>query len=171
MDRWLDRKNHPATRTELHYGARLIRCFVERPKSVHEMLANAVARRSDGLALICGEERLSYSELDALVGEAAGGLRALGVGKGDSVAMVLGNSIEFVVVLFALARLGAVSVPLNIRHTLAESSHIIKDCAAKAVVHEFELSDRVPAPGVETDLTYAVAIRSKGGPMLAELRG
>jgi long-chain acyl-CoA synthetase len=54
MDRWLDRDDHPATRTELHYGGRMIRCFVERPKSVHEMLANAVARRSDGLALICG---------------------------------------------------------------------------------------------------------------------
>ena len=136
MDSWLDRDGHPATRTELHYGARMIRCFVERPKSVHEMLANAVARRPHGLALICGEERLSYAELDALVGEAAGGLRALGVEKGDRVAMVLGNSIEFVVVLFAVARLGAVSVPLNIRHTLAENSHIIKDCAAKVVVHE-----------------------------------
>jgi long-chain acyl-CoA synthetase len=75
MDRWLDRKNHPATRAELHYGARIIRCFVERPKSVDEMLASAVARRPQGLALICGEERLSYSELDALVGEAAGGLK------------------------------------------------------------------------------------------------
>ena len=151
MDSWLDRDGHPATRTELHYGARMIRCFVERPKSVHEMLANAVARRPHGLALICGEERLSYAELDALVGEAAGGLRALGVEKGDRVAMVLGNSIEFVVVLFAVARLGAVSVPLNIRHTLAENSHIIKDCAAKVVVHEFDLSDRVPTPGAETE--------------------
>ena len=105
MDRWLDRDGHPATRAELHYGARMIRCFVERPRSVHAMLAHAVARRAHGLALICGEERLSYAELDALVGEAAGGLRALGVGKGDRVAMVLGNSIEFVVVLFALGRL------------------------------------------------------------------
>src|SRR3984885_6240005 len=171
MGRWLDRKNHPATRTELHYGARIIRCFVERPKSVHEMLANAVARRSDGLALICGEERLSYSELDALVGEAAGGLRAAGVGKGDRVAMVLGNSIEFVVVLFALARLGAVSVPLNTRHTLAENSHIIKDCAAKMVVHEFDLSDRIPAPDVLPSLKHALAVRHDGGPMLAEFRG
>ncbi len=124
MDSWLDRENHPATRYELHYGARIIRCFVERPRSVHEMLANAVARRPHGLALICGEERVRYSELDALVGQAAGALSALGVGNGDRVAMVLGNSIEFVVVLFAAARLGAVSVPLNIRHTLAENSHI-----------------------------------------------
>ena len=42
MDRWLDRKNHPATRAELHYGARIIRCFVERPKSVHEMQPTAI---------------------------------------------------------------------------------------------------------------------------------
>ena len=51
-----------------------------------------------------------------LVGEVAGGLKALGVEKGDRVAMVIGNSVEFVVVMFAIARLGAVSVPLNIRH-------------------------------------------------------
>jgi len=170
MDRWLDRKNHPATRYELHYGARIIRCFVERPKSVHEMLAHAVARRPQGLALICGEERLGYAELDALVGEAAGGLSALGVGKGDRVAMVLGNSIEFVVVLFAVARLGAVSVPLNIRHTLAENGHIIRDCEAKVVVHEFDLAERVPAAGALPSLKHALALRHEGGPMLAELR-
>ncbi len=171
MDSWLGRDGHPATRYELHYGARMIRCFVERPGSVHEMLANAVARRAQGLALICGEERLSYAELDALVGEAAGALRALGVEKGDRVAMVLGNSVEFVVVLFAIARLGAVSVPLNIRHTLAENSHIIGDCAAKVVVHESDLADRVAAPSALASLKHAVAIRCEGGPVLAEFSG
>ena len=170
MDRWLDQDGHPATRTELHYGSRMIRCFVERPNSVHAMLAHAVARRPQGLALICGEERLSYSELDALVGEAAGSLRALGVEKGDRVAVVLGNSIAFVVVLFAAARLGAVSVPLNIRHTLAENSHIIGDCEAKVVVHEFDLADRVPMAGALPSLTHALALRHEAGPMLAELR-
>jgi long-chain acyl-CoA synthetase len=170
MDRWLDRDGHPATRAELHYGGRMIRCFVERPQSVHAMLANAVVRRAHGLALICGEERLSYAELDALVGETAGGLRAVGVEKDDRVAMVLGNSIEFVVVLFALARLGAVSVPLNIRHTLAETSDIIKDCAAKVVVHESDLSDRVPAPGVLPSLKHTLAVRHDGERMLAKLR-
>jgi O-succinylbenzoic acid--CoA ligase len=170
MDRWLDQDGHPATRKELRYGSRIIRCFVERPRSVHAMLANAVARRPHGLALICGEERLGYAELDARVGEAAGGLRALGIEKGDRVAMVLGNSIEFVVVLFSVARLGAVSVPLNIRHTLAENSHVIKDCAAKVVVHEFDLSDRVPMASALPSLKHALAIRREGGPMLAELR-
>jgi acyl-CoA synthetase (AMP-forming)/AMP-acid ligase II len=171
MDSWLDRDGHPATRTELHYGARMIRCFVERPRSVHEMLESAVARRAQGLALICGEERLSYTELDALVSEVAGGLRALGVEKGDRVAMVLGNSIEFVVVLFAVARLGAVSVPLNTRHTLAENGHIIEDCAAKVVLHEVDIADRIPAPGALAGLKHAVAIRREGGLRLAEFGG
>ncbi len=149
----------------------MIRCFVERPGSVHQMLMNAVARRAQGSALVCGEERLSYAELEARVGEAAGGLRALWVEKGDRVAMVLGNRVEFVVVLFAIARLGAVSVPLNIRHTLAENSHIIEDCAAKVVVCESDLADRVPAPGFSPSLKHAVAIRREGGARLAELRG
>jgi O-succinylbenzoic acid--CoA ligase len=106
-----------------------------------------------------------------VVGQAAGGSSTLGVEKGDRVAMVLGNSIEFIVVLFALAGLGAVSVPLNTRHPLAENSHIIKDCAAKVVVYESDLADRVPAPGVSPSLKHAVAIRREGGPMLAELSG
>ena len=49
MDSWLDRDGHPATRCELHYGDRIMRCFVERPRSVHAMLTNAVARRPTGL--------------------------------------------------------------------------------------------------------------------------
>jgi long-chain acyl-CoA synthetase len=171
MDSWLDRDDHPPTRQELHYGGRIIRCFVERPRSVHEMLENAVARRPQGLALICGEESLSYAELDARVGEVAGALRALGVEKGGRVAMVLGNSVAFVVVLYAVARLGAISVPLNTRHTLAENSRIIGDCAAKVVVHELDLADRVPTPGVLASLKHAIAIRHEGGSALAELRG
>ena len=104
MDSWFDRSVVPPTRYELHYGgSRMVRCFTERPKSVHEMLSNAVSRRPNGVALISGAQSVTYSELDRLVGRAAGGLEALGVEKGDRVAMVIGNSIEFVVVMFAIS--------------------------------------------------------------------
>ena len=92
--------------------------------------------------MICGDETITYRELDRLVGKVGRRPQALGVEKDDRVAMVIGNSIEFVVVMFAVARLGAVSVPLNIRHQLAENRHIIEDCAAKVVVHEHDLSDK-----------------------------
>ena len=163
MDSWFDRSAVPPTRYELHYGdARMVRCFVDRPKSVHEMLANAVAWRPHGVALVCGEESVTYAELDTLVGRVAGGLEALGVEKNDRVAMVIGNSIEFVIVMFAVARLGAVSVPLNIRHQLAENQHIIEDCEAKVVIHEHDLSDKVPAADALPRLKHAIALRRDG---------
>ncbi len=171
MDSWFDRGDVPATRYELRYGGRMVRCFVERPRSVHAMLEDAVARRPHATALICGDERVSYLELDDAVGRAAAGLRALGVEKSDRVAMALANSIEFVVVLFAVARLGAVSVPLNIRHQLAENRHILEDCAAKVVVHERDLSDRVPLPGEPASLEHTIAVRRDGGSPLAGLLG
>ena len=81
MDSWFDRGDVPATRYELRYGDRIVRCFVERPRSVHAMLEGAVARRPHATALICGDERVSYRELDDAVGRVAAGLRALGVRK------------------------------------------------------------------------------------------
>ena len=84
--------------------------------------------------------------------------------------MVIGNSVEFVVLLFAIARLGAVSVPLNIRHKLSENRHIIEDCEATIVVHEHELSDSVPAPDSLSGLRHAIALRRGGAaPPLAHL--
>jgi len=171
MDSWFDRSVVPPTRYELHYGGtRMVRCFVDRPKSVHDMLSNAVARRPHSVALICGEESITYAELDGLVGRVAGGLKALGVEKGDRVAMVIGNSIEFVVAMFAIARLGAISVPLNIRHQLAENRHIIEDCVAKVVIHEHDLSDKIPAHDTLPGLKHVIALRRDGaGSPLADL--
>jgi long-chain acyl-CoA synthetase len=171
MDSWFDRGVAPPTRYELHYGgSRMVRCFADRPKSIHEMVSNAVARRPQSVALVCGEDTVTYSELDSLVGKVAGGLKALGVEQGDRVAMAIGNSIEFVVILFAIARLGAVSVPLNILHKLTENQHIIEDCEAAVVVHEHDLADMIPAPGAPRSLKHAIALRRDGAaPPLADL--
>jgi long-chain acyl-CoA synthetase len=169
MDSWFDRRVVPPTRYELHYGDRLVRCFASRPKSVHEMLATAVARRPQGLALICGEDSITYAQLSARVGRVAGGLKLLGIQKDDRVAMLLGNGIEFVTVMFAIARLGAIAVPLNVRHQLAENSQIIEDCAAKVVVHDYDLTERVPEPGALPDFTHAITVRRDGSEPLADL--
>ncbi|MGH7119304.1 MAG: class I adenylate-forming enzyme family protein [Acetobacteraceae bacterium] len=171
MDSWFDRSRVPPTRYELHYGSRIVRCFAERPHGVHAMLANAVARRPDGVALICGEEVLTYRQLDEFVGRAAAGLAGHGIGRGDRVGMILENSTEFVVVLFAVARLGAISVPLNIRHTEAENRHILLDCGTKLVVHEASLAERVPPSGAVPSLTERIAVRRDHAVPLADLLG
>ena len=132
-------------RYEAHFGDRVVRCFAQRPRSVHEIFAEAVARNGDGEALVCGEERLTWKALDERVGCVAQGLSRRKIRPGDRVALLLGNRIEFVVAVFAAARLGAIVVPLNIREQKPELSYVLEHCGAQLVIHETELEDRLPS--------------------------
>ena len=80
-------------------------------------------------ALICpdADVRLSHAELAELVDALAGKLQAAGVGPGDRVAVVLPNGVELVAILFALASLGAATVPLNPAYTEPEFRFYLDD--------------------------------------------
>ncbi|MGZ8264221.1 MAG: AMP-binding protein, partial [Burkholderiales bacterium] len=66
-------------------------------------------------ALVIDGRRLSYGELAEQVTAMARGLRALGVRRGDHVAVCMGNNLEWVVFFYAAAEIGAVTVPVNTR--------------------------------------------------------
>ena len=91
--------------------------------------------RGDRIALIEGDRRLRYGELSDRVDRLAGALAERGVGKGDRVAGLLLNSIPFLELTFACARLGAIFVPLNFRLSPAEIGYILADCGARIVIH------------------------------------
>ena len=78
--------------------------------------------------------RLTYGELRKEVMRTAGGCQRLGLGHGDAVLVSLGNSVEFVVMWFALARIGAVLVPLNPALTSREVAYAARKVGARAVV-------------------------------------
>ena len=82
---------------------------------------------SDGVALVEGEETFTFHELHMHVLHAAAVLKDKGVGAGDRVAMLSLNNSGFFILLGALARLGAIMVPLNWRLSAAELSYIVKD--------------------------------------------
>jgi long-chain acyl-CoA synthetase len=134
----------PAIRLEALYGDRVEPCFVERPRSLHQMLERAAARDPDRCALVCGDERLTYGQLLAAVAQLAAGMAAVGVQAGQRVAMLLGNRIEFVVILFAAARLGAIAVPLSTREQTPGLAYMLKHCGAMLLVHEADLADVLP---------------------------
>jgi acyl-CoA synthetase (AMP-forming)/AMP-acid ligase II len=81
----------PALRRERHFGDRVMQCFAQRPGSVAQMLADAVTRNGAGEALVCGDERLTWRQLDTLCSRLAGGLQAHGIATGDRVALLLDN--------------------------------------------------------------------------------
>lgn len=162
----------PAMRLERHYGGRLVRCFISRPASVTALLTEALARKPDGDALVCGELRLDYRGLDARVGEIAGGLRALGVGPGARVALLLPNSAEFVLAMLAVMRLGAIAVPLNVREGPLELGFVLADCGAVAILFDEALAASLPprtqTPSLQHILPVQIGDRPDG---LAPLKG
>jgi long-chain acyl-CoA synthetase len=135
----------PAIRHEAHYGDRVVACFAERPRSLYALLEQAVQRQPDGDALVCGEQRLTWRGLAQQCARLAGGLAARGVRQGDRVALLLGNRIEFVIALFAAARLGAMSVPLSTREQTPGLAYMLSHCAAVALLHEAQLAAVLPA--------------------------
>lgn len=85
-------------------------------------------------ALVCGDERLTYGELLERVDALAGGLQRLGVGKGDRVATLLLPGWPFVALFFALARLGAVAVPLNPQLRQRQLGRVLSNVQPAALV-------------------------------------
>ncbi len=148
----------PATRLEAHFGDRIVRCFTERPGSVHAMLERAVAARPQGEALVFGDRRWTYRQLDTEVAEVAAGLAERGIGAGDRVALLMSNRAEFVVALFAAQRLGAIAVPLSIREQQSGLEYVLRHCGAKAVLYDGDLEGRLPAPATTPQLALRVRL-------------
>jgi carnitine-CoA ligase len=88
---------------------------------------------------------LTYGDVDAQANRLAQGLIALGVGKGDHVAVMLPNCPEFVPIIFALARLGAVAVPVNIAHRGEMLRHVLHSSDAATLILDESYVDRIPA--------------------------
>jgi acyl-CoA synthetase (AMP-forming)/AMP-acid ligase II len=156
MEYWAERA--PATREEIHFGDRRIRCFVDRPAGLHAMFAAAVARNPNGEALVFGERRTTWVELERQVARLAAGLRRRGIRAGDRVALLLGNRDEFVVALYAVARLGAIAVPLNIREQKPELAYVLAHCGASMLIFEADLAERLPDAAALPALRWRVAV-------------
>jgi acyl-CoA synthetase (AMP-forming)/AMP-acid ligase II len=97
-------------------------------------------RFPDRPSLVWEGEAIPYAELDRRAGRTAAGLRRLGVGRGDVVAVLLYNCPEFVEVMFAISRIGAVFMPVNWRLAGEEVAYIAAHAGATLVVSEPELA-------------------------------
>lgn len=82
-------------------------------------------------------ERATYAEMDRLSNQYAHALRKFGVRKGDRIGVMLPNRIEFPILWFAMAKLGAVMVPIGTSYTPREIEYVLSDTQAKfAIVDE-----------------------------------
>ncbi|MFV0308778.1 MAG: acyl-CoA synthetase [Desertimonas sp.] len=101
-----------------------------------DLLARTAARTPDRTALIWRERTETFAELDAAVNRTANALVSAGVARNDRIALLSHNCREFVVVYFALAKLGAISVPINFMLNAEEVAFILDHSGATGVIVE-----------------------------------
>ena len=100
------------------------------------MLERTASLYSEKTAIVLGEQRLSYADLDEASNKVANALVKLGVKKGDRVAMLLSNSPEYVAIYFGTVKIGAVAVTLDVKYKTNELSYLFDDSLPKILVGE-----------------------------------
>jgi long-chain acyl-CoA synthetase len=134
-----------ALRRERHYGDREFLCFSERWPNLNVMVSEVLARHGEREAVVGDGRRLTYRALDARVASAAGNLVRRGIKPSDRVALLLGNGPDFLVLVLACFRLGAIAVPLGTRQRGPELEYFFGDCGAAALVFEAALANQLPS--------------------------
>jgi amino acid adenylation domain-containing protein len=101
---------------------------------LEEFLEHSARKAPGKTALIAGDRRWTYSELEALSNRFAATLASLRVRRWDRVVICLENSVEMMVAIFATLKLGAVFVPLNPTIKSDKLTYILKDCGARCLI-------------------------------------
>ncbi len=121
--------------------------------SLARLLPDTAALHPDAPVLRLGDATVTYAELDGAAARMAGFLRARGVEPGDRVALVLPNLPQFAIAYYAILRLGAVVVPMNVLLKRREIRFLLQDAGARVIVALEGLDDHARAAAEDTGAT------------------
>jgi len=108
--------------------------YANRPASLPEMLRRTVMATPSAEAVKeLNGSSITYRELHDEAARIAGGLRALGIQRGDRVAIRLPNSLDWCLAFFGIQFAGAIAVPVNMRFSEAEAEYVIQDSGSSYV--------------------------------------
>jgi fatty-acyl-CoA synthase len=112
-----------------------------RRQTLGDLLHRSAKRFPKKIAIICGETKWTYENFDSLCDRLAAGLSARGVNRGTRVAILARNSHGFAAMRFALARLGAVLVPVNFMLKAEEVAFILRHAGAEMLAADSEFAE------------------------------
>jgi len=101
---------------------------------VNHFLENSAARLPDKVALICGDERLTYRGINQRADQLAAALIDMGVKRQDRVIIFMDNSAESVISLFGILKAGAIFIMVSATMKAKKLNYILKDSGAKALI-------------------------------------
>jgi len=124
-----------------------------------DVLRSRAETHRDATFLRFRDGELTFAEVDVMADRYARGLSAEGVGRGDHVAMMLPNCPEFVPLIFALARLGAVAVPVNTAYRGELLRHVLDSADVSTLVIDAAYVDRLPPVAMQVPDLVRVVVR------------
>ena len=102
------------------------------PITLEKLIERHARYRGDQLAVVFGEQRLTWAHFSASVNQLANAMQARGIGKDDKVATALPNSMELLLIYWATVSIGAVLVPLS---TLLRPPELLAQLRVASVSH------------------------------------
>src|SRR5215470_13596544 len=111
-----------------------------RQHSLADLLHRSAARHPGKLAVVAGDLRVTYADFDVAVNRTAHALAGRGLAKGDRLALLSHNCWQYVLIVFATARIGVVLVPINFMLGPEEIAFILRHSGARAMVAESGLA-------------------------------
>jgi long-chain acyl-CoA synthetase len=97
-------------------------------------LAAQAQTLGDKDALVCGDRRMTFAQLEHASNQVALALQRMGVAPGERIALYLPNCVEFPVAFFGIVKAGAIAVPLNMRLALPEIRFMLEDSAPSVAI-------------------------------------
>lgn len=122
------------SKRKILYHCAMIRPLCSMSYLLHHLITTQEHRRPDAPALFTPKATWSYARLAEQVEQMARGLRALGLERGERVALWLPKSAEAVAMLFAISRAGGVLVPINPLIKPAQVAYILQDSGARLLI-------------------------------------
>jgi amino acid adenylation domain-containing protein len=111
---------------------------------VHDLFEEQAAKSPEAIALVCGEERLTYDELNGRANQLARYLQRLGVGPEKRVGVCLGRSTEMVIAVLAILKAGGAYVPLDPAYPAERLAFILNDANASVLLTDETLAKTLP---------------------------
>ena len=142
---------------------------VVRRQTIADALRRTALRHPAKTGIVCGDTLWTYAEFDALVSRLAAGLARIGVAQADRVAVLARNSHGFAALRFALARRGAVMVPINFMLKAEEVAYILRHAGARTLATDAGLAELArAAAALDTQVTQFIGLPSEeAGPPVA----
>jgi long-chain acyl-CoA synthetase len=150
------------------FGRNNVKVFSNRPSSVIDFVKKTVTRYGEKEVLFLGNDKLTYKELDSASDRLIASFQnKYKIQKGDRIACLIGNSLEFAIVALACIKSGSVMIPISIKLKTSEVSYILSDSKPKIVIADQEFLPIIEVFNKENKdtLPFAKSIISIGEPL------